>query len=178
MSLYFNIFGQRPNGLLPKTSFSLAAEHLSCALPRVPHSSLSVSLPSSYFYPSLLFLLLLSLLMCLLPQELMRKPSLPLFPTSSSSLQSSGTLSERQSSRLETWLAMSRLNYEPGANAHVAIQTHYKQMHGTIQHLPPSLPPSLIPSLPPSLSLSRVTLRKVGTRALAHQAPCPQATHV
>ena len=155
MSLYFNIFGQRPNGLLPKTSFSLAAEHLSCALPRVPHSSLSVSLPSSYFYPSLLFLLLLSLLMCLLPQELMRKPSLPLFPTSSSSLQSSGTLSERQSSRLETWLAMSRLNYEPGANAHVAIQTHYKQMHGTQSiSLPPSLPPSFPPSLPLFLSLA------------------------
>jgi len=35
--LYFNINGQKPNGFLPKTSFGLAAERLSCALPRVPH---------------------------------------------------------------------------------------------------------------------------------------------
>jgi hypothetical protein len=38
MPLYFNINGQKPNGFLPKTSFGLAAERLSCALPRlVPH---------------------------------------------------------------------------------------------------------------------------------------------
>jgi hypothetical protein len=37
MPLYFIIIGQRPNGLLPITSFSLAADRLSCALPRVPH---------------------------------------------------------------------------------------------------------------------------------------------
>ena len=35
--MYFNINGQKPNGFLPKTSFGLAAERLSCALPRVPH---------------------------------------------------------------------------------------------------------------------------------------------
>ena len=35
--MHFNINGQKPNGFLPKTSFGLAAERLSCALPRVPH---------------------------------------------------------------------------------------------------------------------------------------------
>jgi hypothetical protein len=37
MPLYFKINGQKPNGFLPKTSFGLAADRLSCALPRVPH---------------------------------------------------------------------------------------------------------------------------------------------
>ncbi len=35
--MYFNINGQKPNGFLPQTSFGLATERLSCALPRVPH---------------------------------------------------------------------------------------------------------------------------------------------
>ena len=43
MPLYFNVNGQKPNGFLPKTSFGLAAERLSCALPRVPHFGISVS---------------------------------------------------------------------------------------------------------------------------------------
>ena len=37
MPLYFNRNGQKPNGFIPKTSFGLATDRLSCALPRVPH---------------------------------------------------------------------------------------------------------------------------------------------
>jgi hypothetical protein len=37
MPFHFNIIGWGPNGSSPKTSFSLAADRLSCALPRVPH---------------------------------------------------------------------------------------------------------------------------------------------
>jgi hypothetical protein len=37
MPLYFKINGQKPNGFLLKTSFGLAADRLSSALPRVPH---------------------------------------------------------------------------------------------------------------------------------------------
>jgi hypothetical protein len=87
---------------------------------RPSRASLSISLPSLYFYPYLLSLL--TILMCLLPQELMRTGPRP----SSSSLRSNGTLSERLSSRLEIWLAMTRINHEPGANAHMAIRTHHK----------------------------------------------------
>ena len=49
--MYFNINGQKPNGFLPKTSFGLAAERLSCALPRVPHYGL-------FFNPVLAILIL------------------------------------------------------------------------------------------------------------------------
>ena len=37
MPIHFNIIGWGPNGPSPKTSFSLAADRLPCALPRVPH---------------------------------------------------------------------------------------------------------------------------------------------